>query len=63
MLGRKRLVDVPLALMCLAVTLMAMAPFALGFPLKMGPATTYNRLGYALIALVCWKQSQDPARS
>jgi hypothetical protein len=30
---------------------MAVAPFALGFPLKMGPATTYNRLGYALIAL------------
>ena len=51
LLGRKRLVDVPLVLMCIAVTLMTVAPFALGFPLKMGPATTYNRLGYALIAL------------
>ena len=50
-LGRKRLADLSLALMCIAVTLMTVAPFALGFPLKVGPATTYNRLGYALIAL------------
>ncbi len=38
--------------MCIAVTLMTVAPFALGFPPKMGPATTYNRLGYGLIALI-----------
>jgi hypothetical protein len=50
-LGRKRLADLSLVLMCIAVTLMTVAPFALGFPLKVGPSTTYNRLGYALIAL------------
>jgi hypothetical protein len=50
-LGRKRLADLSLTLMCIAITLMTVAPFALGFPLKVGPSTTYNRLGYALIAL------------
>jgi hypothetical protein len=51
LLGRERLADVPLALLCIAVTLITVAPFALGFPPQMGPSTTYNRLGYALIAL------------
>lgn len=51
LLGKKRLSDWPLALLCVSTTLMAVAPFALGFPLKMGPATIYNRLGYSLLAL------------
>ncbi len=52
-LGRRRLADVPLALMCLAVAFMATDPSSLGFsPLKVGPAMTYNRHGYVLIALL-----------
>ncbi len=53
LLGRKRLADVPLALMSISVVLMAVAPFALGFsPMKPTPAMIYNRQGYALTALI-----------
>ncbi len=52
-LGRKRLADVPLVLMCLSVVLMTVAPFALGFsPIKPTPGMIYNRQGYAFLALV-----------
>jgi hypothetical protein len=50
-LGKTRLADWPLALLCVATTLMTVTPFALGYPLVLSPATTYNRLGYALLAL------------
>ncbi len=63
LLGRKRLADVPLALMCVSVVLMAVAPFALGFsPLKPGPAMIYNRQGYALLALILVEAFSDTRR-
>ena len=53
LLARKRLADVPLVLFCLCVTLVAVAPFALGEPmLQVSFAMTYNRFGYALLALL-----------
>lgn len=52
-LGRKRLADTPLALMCVAVTFMITDPSALGFsPLAVSAGMTYNRIGYALTALL-----------
>ncbi len=62
LLGRRRLADVPLVLMCISVVLMAIAPFALGFsPMKPTPAMVYNRQGYAFIALVLLEAFQ-PAK-
>lgn len=53
LLGRNRLADVPLALMCLAVCFMAAAPFSLNeSPFMLGPGMTYNRYGYCLLTLV-----------
>ena len=52
-LGRKRLADVPLVLLCLSVVLMTVAPFALGFsPMRPTPGMIYNRQGYAFLALI-----------
>ncbi|MGH9656473.1 MAG: hypothetical protein ACRD6B_23780 [Bryobacteraceae bacterium] len=52
-LGRKRLSQVPLALFCIAVALVSTVPVALGeSPLRASPAVTYNRYGYALLALL-----------
>lgn len=53
LLARNRLGDVSTLLMSLSVTLMAVAPSALGFaPLMIAPAMIYNRQGYAVLALV-----------
>ncbi len=53
LLGRDRMADVPLALMCVTVAFVSVAPFAPGyFVFKMGSGTTYNRFGYALISLL-----------
>ena len=53
MLGRRRLLDVPLLLMCVAIAFTAAAPFALGStPLMISPGMTYNRYGYDLLALL-----------
>ncbi|MDQ2712903.1 MAG: hypothetical protein M3Y24_11870 [Acidobacteriota bacterium] len=63
LLGRKRLADVSLALMCISVVLMVVAPFALGFsPMKPGPAMIYNRQGYALLALVLLEAFSETRR-
>ncbi len=63
LLGRKRLADVPLTLMCITVVLMAVAPFALGFsPMKPTPAMLYNRQGYALLALTLLEVFQPATR-
>lgn len=63
LLGRKRLADVPLTLMCISVVLLAVAPFALGFPPMMPtPAMLYNRQGYALAALVLLEAFQPATR-
>ena len=63
LLGRKRLADVPLTLMCIGVVLMAVAPFALGFsPMKPTPAMLYNRQGYALAALILLEAFQPATR-
>ena len=60
-LCRDRLTDVPRALMCVAVVLIAVAPFAIGFsPLKVSPGMIYNRQGYALIALLLTEAFQAP---
>ena len=53
LLGRRRFSDAPLVLMCIALTSFTVAPSAPGWLiLKIGPATTYNRLGYVLITLL-----------
>lgn len=53
MLARNRFTDASLVLLCLAMTLFTAAPSSIGWlVLKIGPATTYNRLGYALIVLI-----------
>lgn len=53
LLTRKRLPDVPAALFCLSIVLLVTAPFPLGqSPLFTSPATTYNRYGYAALALI-----------
>ncbi len=63
-LARKRLPDVPAVLFTLAVTLMAVAPFALGYaPLVISPATTYNRYGYAALGLVMLEAFSPRERS
>ncbi len=52
-IGRNRLRDMPLALMCVMVALMVADPSALGFsPFRVGPAMTYNRCGYAVLAVL-----------
>ena len=53
LLARKRLPDVPAVLFCLAMVLLCTAPFAMGYsPLNISPANTYNRYGYAALALI-----------
>ncbi len=53
LLTRRRLPDVPAALFCLAIVLLAVAPYPLGHsPLFTSPATTYNRYGYVALALI-----------
>ncbi len=53
LLTRRRLPDVPAALFCLALVLLAVAPYPLGYsPLFTSPATTYNRYGYVALALI-----------
>ncbi len=63
-LGRRRLSDAALALMCLGVVLMATASFSLGFvPLSLSPGMTYNRHGYAMIALILIEAFTDSRRT
>jgi hypothetical protein len=63
LIGRKRLSDVPLVLMCACVVFMAAAPFALGFsPMKTSPAMIYNRQGYAFLALILLEAFQPNER-
>ena len=53
LLARKRLPGVPAVLFCLAMVLLCTAPFAMGYsPLNISPANTYNRYGYAALALI-----------
>ena len=53
LLTRRRLPDVPAALFCLAIVLLAVAPYPLGHsPLFTSPATTYNRYGHVALALI-----------
>ena len=60
LVGRKRLTDVPLVLMCISVALLTAAPFSLGwFVSDTSPAMTYNRFGYALIALCLLESFAD----
>ena len=60
LLGRKRLTDLPFALICLAVVTIAVAPFAPGFsPMKTSPGMVYNRQGYALTALLLLEAFQN----
>lgn len=52
-IGRSRMPDVPLVAITLAVALMIVDPTSPGFsPLIFAPAMTYNRLGYALTAIL-----------
>jgi hypothetical protein len=63
-LCRNRLADVPAVLMTLAVTLMASAPAALGFsPVFIAPAMTYNRCGYAILALTLVEAAAERPRN
>jgi hypothetical protein len=53
LLARRRLSGLAAVLFCLAVVLLCTAPYALGYsPLDISPATTYNRYGYAALALI-----------
>ena len=64
LLARKRLPDVPAVLFTLALTLLAATPFALGYsPLEISPATTYNRYGYAALALIMLEAFAQRKRS
>lgn len=63
-LARKRIPGVPGVLFTLAITLLAATPFALGYaPLELSPATTYNRYGYAAIALIMLEAFAQRRRS
>ena len=53
LLTRHRLADVPASLFVLSIALLCTSPFGLGWsPLIVTPLTTYNRFGYALLALL-----------
>lgn len=53
LLARRRMFDIPTILFTLAIVIMAVAPFAPGFPpLNFGAGMVYNRWGYALLALI-----------
>jgi hypothetical protein len=52
-LCKRRLRDLPTMLVCIIVVLMAIVPTTIGgSPTATTPATTYNRFGYALVALL-----------
>ncbi len=60
LIGRKRLQDVSLLLICLVTCFAAAAPFSLGeSPFQLSPGTTYNRYGYCCLALVLVEAAEE----
>ena len=60
LLGRRRLTDVPLTLLCMGVVLLVASPFPLGFsPMMISPSTVYSRQGYALLVLLVLESFQS----
>lgn len=58
----RRLPQVPAALLCVLIVLMAMAPFNTGeFPLFLTSGMLYNRIGYALIGVILVEALVSPA--